>query len=73
MKYLGLLMDGEFGVGEFVSGISTAITEKITLSMVATTVASIIGAGIVGIFAWKFARKGYNFVKNALSGKNGNV
>lgn len=73
MRYLGLLMDGEFGVGEFVSGIMTGITSNISLSMVATVVASIVAAGIVGIFAWKFARKGYNFVKNALSGKGGKI
>lgn len=61
------------GMGEFVTAIIGGVTGEITLTMIATVVASIIGAGIVSIFAWKFARKGYNFVKNALSGKNGNV
>ena len=61
------------GMGEFVTAIIGGVTGEITLTMIASVVASIIGAGIVSIFAWKFARKGYNFVKNALSGKNGNV
>ena len=61
------------GMQEFVSGIMTGVTSEITLTTVATVVAAIIGAGIVAIFAWKFARKGYNFVKNALSGKSGKI
>ena len=61
------------GTPEFVSAIIAGITGEITLSTVATVVASIIGAGIVSIFAWKFARKGYEFVKNALQGKNGKI
>lgn len=61
------------GMGEFVTAIIGGVTGEITLTMIATVVASIIGAGIVSIFAWKFARKGYDFVKNALSGKNGRV
>lgn len=72
MKLL-LLGEETFGVAEFVKGIITGITGEITLSMVATVVASIVAAGIVSIFAWKFARKGYNFVKNALSGKGGKI
>lgn len=58
---------------EFVEAIIAGVTGEITLATVATVIAAIIGAGIVAIFAWKFARKGYNFIKNALSGKNGNV
>lgn len=61
------------GMAEFVSSIITGVTGEITLTTVATVVASIIGAGIVAIFAWKFARKGYAFVKNALSGKGGRI
>ena len=61
------------GMGEFVTAIIGGVTGEITLTMIATVVASIISAGIVSIFAWKFARKGYDFVKNALSGKNGRV
>ena len=63
----------EMGMSEFVSGIIAGLTGEITLATVATVIASIIGAGIVSIFAWKFARKGYNFVKNALQGKNGKI
>ena len=61
------------GMSEFVSAIIAGITGEITLAIVAAVVASIIGAGIVSIFAWKFARKGYEFVKNALQGKNGKI
>lgn len=61
------------GIGDFVSSIFGAITSNISLTTIATVVASIIGAGIVAIFAWKFARKGYAFVKNALSGKGGRI
>lgn len=58
---------------EFVEGIMGGVTSNITLADVGTVVAAIIGAGIVAIVAWKFARKGYAFVKNALSGKAGRV
>lgn len=61
------------GMSEFVTAIIGGVTGEITLTMIATVVAGIISAGIVSIFAWKFARKGYEFVKNALSGKNGRV
>lgn len=60
-------------IKSFVSGITNAITSNITLADIATVVASVIAAGIVAMFAWKFARKGFAFVKNALSGKGGKV
>ena len=60
-------------VKDFVDGIMGGVTTNITLADVGTGVAAIIGAGIVAIVAWKFARKGYSFVKNALSGKAGRV
>ena len=75
-----LLLIGEVTPGanatsikEFINGITAGITSNITLADIGTIVAAIIGAGIVAIFAWKFARKGYAFVKNALSGKAGKV
>lgn len=61
------------GMPEFVTAVMGGVTGEITLTTIATVVASIIGAGIVAIFAWKFARKGYAFVKNALSGKGGRI
>ena len=61
------------GMAEFVSSVIGSVTGEITLTTVATVVGSIIGAGIVAIFAWKFARKGYAFVKNALSGRGGRI
>lgn len=61
------------GMLEFVESIFGAITSEISLTTVAGVIAAIIGAGIVAIFAWKFARKGYAFVKNALSGRNGKI
>lgn len=55
----------------FVDSIIGSVTGQITLAQVATIIGAIIAAGIVAIFAWKFARKGYAFVKNALSGRGG--
>lgn len=57
----------------FVDGVVGGVTGAVTLADIATVIAAIIGAGIVAIFAWKFARKGYAFVKNALSGKGGKI
>lgn len=74
---MNILMTAEVaadgGLLEFVKAIFGSVTSNISLTLVASVVAAIIGAGIVSIFAWKFARKGYNFVKNALSGKSGRV
>ena len=53
---------------DFVGTIISGVTSAISLSTIATVVASIIGAGIISIFAWKLARKGYNYVFNALIG-----
>lgn len=61
------------GVAEMANGVITSVTGKVTMAQVASTVGIIIGAGIVSIFAWKFGRKAYTFIKNALSGKNGRV
>ena len=61
------------GIKTFVDGIVGGVTSNISLATVATVVAGIIGAGIVSIFAWKFARKGYKFVRNALAGQNGKM
>lgn len=66
-------MEGSMGMSEFVSAIIAGITGQVTLATVAAVIAAIIGAGIVSIFAWKFARKGYEFVKNALQGRNGRI
>lgn len=60
-------------IKDFVSGIISSITSNVTLADVGIVVASIIAAGIVALFAWKFARKGFAFVKNALSGKAGKI
>lgn len=61
------------GMLEFVKSVVSSVTNAISLTDVAAVIAAIIGAGIVSIVAWKFARKGYNFVKNALSGKGGKI
>lgn len=58
---------------DFVNSVTGAVTTNISLTQVAAVMAAIIGVGIVAIFAWKFARKGYNFVKNALSGRGGKI
>lgn len=61
------------GLKDFVDGVINGVTSNIDLGTVASVLAAIISAGIVAIFAWKFARKGYAFVKNALSGKGGKI
>lgn len=57
----------------FVDSIIASVTSNVSLTTVATIVAAIIAAGIGAIVAWKFARKAYNFVKNALMGKSGRI
>lgn len=64
---------GTDDITSFITSLQGSVTNKITLAQVGTAVASIIGAGIVAVFAWKFGRKGFAFLKNALSGKNGRV
>lgn len=69
-------MDGQTtttGMKAFVDGVLAGVTSHVTLADIATVVAAIIAAGIVAVFAWKFARKGYAFVKNALSGRGGKI
>ena len=61
------------GIGSFVSGITGAITSNVTLADVATVVAAIIAAGIVAIVAWTMARKGYAYVRKAITGKGGKI
>lgn len=57
----------------FVDSIIAGVTGQITLTQVATIIAAIIATGIIAIFAWKYARKGYKFVRDALAGKNPGV
>lgn len=64
---------GSNGLGSFVSGIYGAITSNVTLADVATVVAGIVGAGIVATVAWTMARKGYGYVKKAITGKGGKI
>lgn len=61
------------GMAEFVSGVTGSVTGAITMAQVGAIVAAIVGAGIVAIFAWKFGRKGFRFVVNALSGRAGKI
>ncbi len=75
MVYLmeGATVPAGNSIKEFVMSVVGGVTSNITIADVGTVVAAIIGAGIVAIFAWKFGRKGFNFLKNALSGKAGRV
>lgn len=66
-------MEGTNEVLEFVQAVIGGVSDKISLTTVGGVVAAIIGSGIVAMFAWKFARKGYAFIKNALSGKGGKI
>lgn len=73
MKLIAFGEVSQTGMQDFVNGVVQGVTSQVTLADIALIVAGIIGAGIVAIFAWKFARKGFTFVKNALSGKGGRV
>lgn len=72
-----LLFMDEVGATQSISDLATsvtkAVTDNITLAQVGAALTVIIGAGIVAMFAWKFGRKGYAFIKNALSGKQGKM
>ena len=72
-----LLFMDEVGATQSISDLATsvtkAVTDNITLAQVGSALTVIIGAGIVAMFAWKFGRKGYAFIKNALSGKQGKM
>ena len=72
-----LLFMDEVGSTQSISDLATsvtkAVTDNITLAQVGAALTVIIGAGIVAMFAWKFGRKGYAFIKNALSGKQGKM
>lgn len=57
----------------FVESLMTSVTSTITLSDIAIVVGSIILAGITFIVAWKFGRKGYNFIKSSIMGKGGKI
>lgn len=61
------------GMLAFVEAAMGGVTTNVNLTMIAAVVAAIIGAGVLSMFAWKFARKGYHFVKNALAGRNGKI
>lgn len=72
------LMEGETvaassAIKSFVQSVIGGVTSNITIADVGTVLAAIIGAGIVAMFAWKFGRKGYAFLKNVLSGKSGRI
>lgn len=60
-------------IADLATSVTKAVTDHITLAQVGTALTVIIGAGIVAMFAWKFGRKGYTFIKNALSGKQGKM
>lgn len=57
----------------FVDSLMTSVTSTITLSDIATVLGAIILAGITFIVAWKFGRKGYNFIKSSIMGKGGKI
>lgn len=60
-------------ISDLATSVTSAVTSHITLAQVGTALTVIIGAGIVAMFAWKFGRKGFAFIKNALSGKSGKM
>ena len=70
---VGETVAGNESIKSFVESVIGGVTSNITLADIGLVVAAIIGAGIIAMFAWKFARKGFAFVKNALSGKGGKI
>ena len=58
---------------DFVTSITGAVTGAVSLSDIAAIVGVIIAAGNGAIVAWKFGRKGYNYLKNALTGRGGKI
>lgn len=66
-------MEGSNGMSEFVDSIISSVTDAVSLADVALIVGAIISAGAVFIITWKFARKGFAFVMNALSGRGGKI
>lgn len=71
MVYLGEV--DTTSISAFVTEVIGGVTSNISLTTVAGVVAAIISAGIVAMFAWKFGRKGFAFIKNALSGRGGKI
>lgn len=71
MLFLAEAVGDVSSIQTFIDAIISAVTSNINLTIVATALASIIAAGLGAMVAWKFARKGYNYVKNALTGKSG--
>lgn len=68
------LVDGAVATPkDFVTSITGAVTSAVSLSDIAAIVGVIIAAGIGAIVAWKFGRKGYNYLKNALTGRGGKI
>ncbi len=57
----------------FVKSIIDSVGAQVNLGLVAGVIGAIITAGVVAVVAWKFARKGYKFVINALSGRSGQI
>lgn len=53
----------------FTEGIISNVTSTVSLADVAGIVGVIIVAGLGSVVAWKFGRKAYNFIKNAIMGK----
>lgn len=57
----------------FVQGILDKVTSTVPLTTVAAIIGAIIAAGLVPYFAWKFGRKGFAFIRNALAGRGAKI
>ena len=56
-----------------VEGVINSVTSVFSLTDLGLILAALISASITFVFAWKFARKGYKFIVNALSGRGGKI
>ena len=73
LLFMDATTPGTENISDLATSVTKAVTDHITLAQVGTALTVIIGAGIVAMFAWKFGRKGFAFIKNALSGKPGKM
>ena len=63
-----LLLEGDTLL-TYVQTIITAVTTAVPISMVVSVIGAIIAAIVVPLFVWKFGRKGFAAIRNALSGR----
>lgn len=59
----------ETTIAQYVTQLIGNVTSAVSLADVVTAIGAIIAAIVVPLFVWKFGRKGFAAIRNALSGK----